>query len=162
LSAGSDVVDELEEGEVERQRLLGDAAVGAEPTPQERPEAFQRVDVDLAEAVAVLVAGVFALPMADRLMSISPFFQPVVDVVFVGVDERPRGDRRFDQRADRRLLAVLQHPDHDPAAALEHAEDRRLLLLERPSARSPLQASAAAEPPFFWTASGWPLCPATT
>ena len=129
---------------------------------KQRPEPFERVDVDLAEAVAVLVAGVLALRMTDRLVSIAPLLQPAVDVVLVGVDQRPRGDRRLDQRADRRLLDVLQHPDHDLAAALEHPEDRRLLLGQRPPARRPLQASSSADSAFFLTASGWPLCPATT
>ena len=68
----------------------------------------------------------------------------------------------LDQRADRHLLDVLQHPDHDLAAALQHPEDRRLLLGQRPPAALPLQPPSAAGPPFFFTASGFPLCPATT
>src|SRR3954470_9387772 len=38
------------------------------PGSQKRPEAFYGVDVDLAEAVAVLVAGVFASTMTDCLV----------------------------------------------------------------------------------------------
>src|SRR5262249_40578693 len=121
-----------------------------------------RVHMDLVEAVAVLVAGVLALPVTDRLVPIAPLLQPAVDVVFVGMDERPRGDRRLDQGADRGLLDVLQHPGHHPATPLEHPEDRRLLLGQRPSARRPLQASPSTDSAFFLTASGWPLCPATT
>src|SRR4051794_15861228 len=57
------VVHELEEGEIERQLLLRDAPVRAQPGAQQRPDALHGVDVDLAEPVAVLVAGV-----ADRLV----------------------------------------------------------------------------------------------
>jgi hypothetical protein len=57
------VVHELEEDEVERQLLLRDAAMGPQPRAQQRPEALSRVDVDLAEAVAIVVAGILAAPM---------------------------------------------------------------------------------------------------
>src|SRR5437764_5305786 len=73
-----------------------------------------------------------------------------------------RGDRLTDQRADRRLLDVGQHANDDLAAPLDHPEDRRLLLRQRPPARGPLQPPAPSGPPFFATAAGWPLCPATT
>src|SRR5512135_1831664 len=57
---------------------------------------------------------------------------------------------------------VLQHPDDDLAAALQHPEDRRLLLGQRPPATLPFQAPPSPGASFFLTASGWPLCPATT
>src|SRR4051794_25791718 len=60
LPAAPGVVDELEEAEIGGQLLLRDAPVGPEPGAQQRPEALGRVDVHLAEAVAVLVAGVLA------------------------------------------------------------------------------------------------------
>src|SRR3712207_9557499 len=69
FAAAAGVVHELEEAEVERQLLLRDAPVRAEPGAQQRPEAFHGVDVDLAEAVAVFVAGVFAPPVADGLVA---------------------------------------------------------------------------------------------
>ena len=78
---------ELEEAEVERQLLLRDAAVRAQPGAQQRPEALDGVDVDLAEAVAVLIARVLAPGVADRLVPVAPVVQAGVDVVLVGVDE---------------------------------------------------------------------------
>ena len=153
---------ELEEAEVQRQLLLRDSPVGPQPRSQQRPEPLHRVDVHLAEPVAVLVAGVLAVGVADRPVHVAPRGQPVVDIIFIGVDLRPLGDRRADQGTDRRLLDVGQHPDHDLPAALDHAEDGWLLLLQSPSAPVAFQAPASARPPFFATASGWPLCPATT
>ena len=43
----------------------------AEPGAQQGPEAFHGVDVDLAGPVPVLVAGIFAAGMADRLVPVA-------------------------------------------------------------------------------------------
>ena len=77
-----------------------------QPRPQQRPEALNRVDVHFAEAVAILVAGVFAAPMADGLVLVAPSFQASVDAVFIGVDEGIFSDCGFDDRLDRGLLHV--------------------------------------------------------
>src|SRR4051794_14376306 len=66
------VVHDLEEGEVERQFLLRDPTMRAEPGAQQRPDAFGRVDVDLAEAVAVVIARVLAAGVADGLVDRLP------------------------------------------------------------------------------------------
>src|SRR5262245_17399808 len=157
-----DVMHELEEAQIERQLLLRDPTMGTQPTSQQRPEALHRVDVDLAEAVPVVIPGELPGGMADRPMHVAPFVQAAVDVVLVGIDHAARRDDRPDQRADGHLLHVGQHPDHDLAAPLDHAEDRRLLLRQCPPTGGPLQAPAASFSPFFLTASGCPLWPATT
>src|SRR4051812_35325028 len=54
LAPPPNVVHELEEPQVQRQPLLRDPPMRAEPTPQQRPEAFERVDVHLAESIAVV------------------------------------------------------------------------------------------------------------
>src|SRR4051794_10711910 len=53
-------VHELKEAEVERQLLLRDAAVWAQPGAQQGPRPLHGVDVDFAEAAAILVARVRA------------------------------------------------------------------------------------------------------
>src|SRR5215207_9791707 len=60
------VVHELEEAEIERQLVLRDAPVRTEPGAQQGPQPFHGVDVHLAEAVAVFVAGILTPGMADR------------------------------------------------------------------------------------------------
>src|SRR3954454_22896593 len=90
------VVHDLEEGEVERQLLLRDAAVRPQPGAQQRPDALHRVDVDLAEAVAVVIARVLAPGVAQGLVPVAPVVQPGVDVVLVGVDQRAVDDRGLD------------------------------------------------------------------
>src|SRR3954463_16106807 len=153
---------ELEESQVQRQALLRNPPMGTEPRTQQRPEPFERVDVHLTEPIPVVVPGELARRMTDRLVIVAPLDQPAVDVILIRVDQSPFGDRPLDQRPDRHLLDVLQHPDDDLAATLQHPEDRRLLLGQCPAASLPLQAPSPGGPPFFFTASGWPLCPATT
>ncbi len=162
FAASACVVHELEEAEIKRQLVLRDAAVRSQPGAQQRPEAFHGVDMHLAEAVAVFVASVFAAPMADRLVPVAPGWQAGVDAVFVRVDEGARGDGGGDDRLDRGLLHVGQHAQHDLAAALDQAKDRRLVLLQRAAARRACQLAPAPEPALLATAAGCPLCPATT
>ena len=95
-------------------------------------------------------------------MPVAPGRQARVDAVFVGVDEGARGDCGGDDRLDRGLLHVGQHAQHHLAAALDQAEDRWLVLLQRAATRRACQPAAPSEPPLLATAAGWPLCPATT
>ncbi len=162
FAAAPGVVHELEEAEIERQLLLRDAPVRAQPGAQQGPDALHGVDVDLAEAVAILVAGVLAAPVADRLVPIAPGRQAGVDVVLVGVDAGALGDGGLDDRLDRLLLHIGQHAQDHLPAALDQAEDGWLVLRQRAAARRACQPAAAAEPPLLATAAGWPLCPATT
>src|SRR5215213_5975174 len=100
-AAAAGVVDELEEAEIQRQLLLRDTPVRAEPGAQQGPCPLHRVDVDLADAVAILVARVFATSVADRLVPVAPGRQAGVAGVLVGVDAGALGDRRLDDRPDR-------------------------------------------------------------
>src|SRR5829696_464865 len=72
FAAAPGVVHELEEAEVERQLLLRNAAVRAEPGAQQGPRPLHGVDVDLTEAVAILVARVLPAAVADGLVLIAP------------------------------------------------------------------------------------------
>ena len=68
------IMHELKEAEVERQLVLRDTPVRAQLGAQQGPEPFHRVDVDLAEAVAIFVTGILAAPVADRLVPIPSAF----------------------------------------------------------------------------------------
>src|SRR4051812_32540560 len=100
--------------------------------------------------------------MADRLVSIPPGWQAGVDVVLVGVDASAFGDGGLNDRLDRLLLDIGQHAHDDLPTALDQAEDRWLVFLQRAAARRSRQPAAASQPPLVATAAGWPLCPATT
>src|SRR4051795_10923274 len=125
------------------------------------PDTLHGVDVHLTEAVAVLVAGILAAAVADRLVPVAPGRQARVDVVVVSVDQAVRGNGRRDHRLDCLLLHVGEHADHELTTALDQTEDRRLFLLQCAPPRPPRQPAASAQPPLFATAAGWPLCPAT-
>ncbi len=162
FAAAACVVHELEEAEVERQLVLRDAAVRAQPGAQQRPEALDGVDVDFAEAITVLVARILAAGVADRLVPVAPGRKAGVDVVLVGMNESVWCDGILDDRLDRGLLYVGQHLQYDLSTTLDQPEDRRLVLLLRAPPGHPLQPAAPSWPPLFATSAGWPLCPATT
>src|SRR5215213_8377076 len=141
------IVNELEEAEIERQLVLREAPMRAEPGAQEGPEPFYGVDVHLAEAVAVLVAGVFAAPVANRLVLVAPGGQAGVDAILVGVDEGASSDDGRDDRLDRPLLHVGHHAQDHRTTALDQAEDGGLILLERaPAWRAGQPASTPKSP----------------
>ena len=156
FSASSGVVDELEEAEVEGQLLLRDAAVGAQPGAQQRPEAFQGIDMDLAEAVPIVIAGILTPGMADRFVTIAPVLQAGIDVVFVGLDQGARADGVADDRLDSRLLNVGQHSENDFAPALDQSQDRRLLLVQGAATAFTFQSPPASFPTFFERRPGFP------
>src|SRR4051812_31486983 len=68
-----------------------------------------------------------------------------MDVVLVGVDEGVPGDRGPDDRLDRLLPDIGQHPQRHPPAALDQAEDRRLVLRQRAAARRSRQPTTPPE-----------------
>ena len=78
----------------------------AQPGAQQRPEAFQGVDVDLVKAITVLVARIFAPAVTDGLVLIAPHWQTSVDIVLVSVDHRAFGDHGINDRFDRFLLNI--------------------------------------------------------
>lgn len=158
----ADVMDELKEAQVKRQFFLRDAPMGSQPGAQQRPEALGGVDVNLMEAVSVFIAGVLAPAVAHGTVVKTPFRQTVVDVVFIGMNLCTRRDEPLDQRTDRDLLDIVQHPHDDGTASLDHAEDRWLFAFQRAAPPRPFQAPPPASPTLFFTASGCPLWPATT
>ncbi len=162
FAASTRIVHELEEAKMERQLVLRGAAVRTQPGAQQRPEPLDGVDVDLAEAVPVLVAGIHAAGITDRFVPIAPGWQAGVDAIFVRVDESARGDGGRDDRLDRGLLHVSQHAQRDLSAALDQAKDRWLVLFQRAASRRACQSATAPGPPLLATAAGWPLCPATS
>src|SRR5450631_3078187 len=75
LTPLSDIVDELEETEVERQLLLRNPTVGTQPRAEQRPETLDGVDMDFAETIAVLVAGELPGRVTDRSTAVPPLGQ---------------------------------------------------------------------------------------
>jgi hypothetical protein len=71
------------------------------------------------------------------------------NVILVGVETPPLGHAGADHGLDGLLLDMLQHPHHHLAAALDQAENRRLLFGQGATPASPLQSATPAFAPFF-------------
>src|SRR4051812_7870838 len=97
---------------------------------------------------------VLAPGVADGLVPVAPVLQPGVDAVLVGVDEGALRDGGLDDGSNGRLLDIGQHPGRHLAAALEQAEDRRLVLLQRAAAGGASQPAAPTGTPLSATAAG--------
>ena len=154
------IMNELKEPQVKRQFLLSNPPV----------RSSQDLNSDQKPSIVLTWISQNPSPSSSRANSppsdtrcggVAPFGQPIVNVIFIGVDNSSFGNRLFDQRGDRLLLHVWEHRDDNLAATLHHAEDRRFLLLQRSSAVFTLQPACPSRP-FFLTSSGLPLCPATT
>src|SRR5215475_4624808 len=113
------------------------------------------------KAIAVVIPSIFTTTVTDAFRLVAPRSQAVIDVVCIGIHASTRNNHGLDQRFDRALLNILQHPNHHVATTLDHPEDRRLLRCERAPSALALEPSAPSAPPFVATASGFPLCPAT-
>ena len=72
FASPSHVVNELEKPKVERQFLLGNAPMRAQPIAQQRPEPFHGVAMHFTKAVAIFISGKFASAMVDAFMVIAP------------------------------------------------------------------------------------------
>jgi hypothetical protein len=107
----ADVVHKLEEPQVEREFLLGNAPMRAQPTPQERPEAFHCVYVHFAKAVPVFISGKLASPMVDTLMIVSLNMQASINAILVCINMCTWKDGVFDKGLDRLLLDIGQQID---------------------------------------------------
>jgi hypothetical protein len=161
FATATGVMHELAEPKIQRQFVLRDAAVRAQPGAQQRPEAFDGIDVNLAEPIAIFITRILAVSVADRLVAVAPGGQSSIDVGFIGMDQRAGRNRLGDDRLDRRLLHVAQPVQDHRSAALDQAKDWRFLLFQRAASRRTWKPATPSRPPLFTTSTGWPLCPAT-
>src|SRR5215510_4473848 len=138
----ADVVHELEESQIDREFLLGNTPMRAQPTPQERPKAFHRVDVHFAHAVAIVIAGKLASPVVDTLMAVTPGLQTGINAVLVCIHPCPWHDGVFNQGLDGLLLHVGQEIDDHLTATLQHPKDGRSFLRQGATPRLALELAS--------------------
>lgn len=112
-------------------------------------------------AIAVVIAGLFTTAMADALLRIMPRGHTAIDVIRIRVHTRARGHRRLDERRDRQVLDVFQHPQDHITATRDSPHTRRLLGSQRAASPLALEPSAPAASPFWVTTCGLPWWPAT-
>src|SRR5262245_16951215 len=115
-----------------------------QPTAQQRPKAFHRVDVHFAHAVAIVIAGKLAPSMVDTLMAVAPGLHTGINAVLVCIHTCPWHDGVFDQGLDGLLLHAGQEIDDHLPPALQHPKDRWSFLLQGPTPRFALQSTATS------------------
>src|SRR5262245_41337325 len=124
----ADIVHELEEPQVDREFLLGNAPMRTQPTPQERPKAFHGIHMDFTKTVAIVIASEFASSVVDTLMAVAPGLQTGINAVLVRVHQCPWINDVFDERLDRLLLHIGKQINHHLPPALHHPKDGRSFL----------------------------------
>ncbi len=77
------------------------------------------------KAILIVIPCEFTLAMMNHGMGIAPSFQPSVDVVLIGINERVRDKSLFNQRLHGFLLDILQPLNAHIPPALNQAQDRR-------------------------------------
>src|SRR3990172_2390640 len=111
---------------VATEKMLADTPKRTQEGTQARPQSFNRVGVDFADAIAVIVARPLVNAMRHRR---TRTLNGVVTVVLVGVDMRAFTREAFDVRPQRDGLGVLDHPQtHLPALPPNRAQDGRTVI----------------------------------
>jgi hypothetical protein len=100
-----------------------------EEVPQPRPQPFQRVVVDLADPVPVVLPRRLTHYVADRQIQPAHTGQPVVPAPLVGEQAHFRPGRSH-HHAPERLVDVLDHRHPDPAPLMsDDPAERRAVVL---------------------------------
>src|SRR6266571_3983415 len=108
--------------------------MGAQPAPQQRPEAFHGIHMDFTKAIPIFISGVLASSMVDALMLVSPGTQAGINTVLIRINKRTWGNGLFDKGLNGLLLHIRKHVDDHLTAPLHHAKDRWLLFRQCASA----------------------------
>ena len=67
------LTDERTEFEINRQLLLRDAPMGAEPRAQQRPKSFYRVSVDFAKVSVIFVLSIFSSALTNAFGRVASY-----------------------------------------------------------------------------------------
>lgn len=101
------------------------------------------------EPIAIFIACILSLGMINALMSVTPFRQSVINIIFISVDQALRRHGAGQHWVDGRLLDIGQQLDGDFAVPLQQAENRRLLFGQGAAPTRAFQASPTAFSPEF-------------
>ena len=80
---GLEITPEFSDGNIATQVSLVNALERTEEVTDIGPQALSRIDVNLADTIAIIISGPLILPVSDRGMSAE---EVVVGLVFIGVD----------------------------------------------------------------------------
>jgi hypothetical protein len=120
-----------------------------EPRAQQRPEPFQRIDMDFMKSIAIFVTRIFTLRVIDRFVRVAPLRQPAIDIVLICVQLATRFHCTCNDRLNRCLLNIGQHLNDHLAVALKQAKDGWFLLGQCPAPTRAFQSATTAFSPEF-------------
>jgi hypothetical protein len=89
------------------------------------------MDVHIMKAITIVISRILTAEMANRLVRIAPCLQTSIDIIGIG--------EGASAQCDGGLLDIGQHRHGDISTAGHHAENRRFLSRQRPSATCPLE-----------------------
>ena len=92
-------------------------------------------------------------------MGTTPFLEPFVDIVLIGVYEATPGNELFYYRPDSLLLDIVEEPQGKQPIALHQSEDGRFFTFHCASATSSLETAPARQTPSLPYFCGLPLMP---
>jgi len=115
----------------------------SQPGTQQRPEAFQGVDMYFMKTISIFVPSILACRMIDLLMQIAPFTQAVVNVIFIRVELATERDCAGNHRLDRHLLYIGEHSDDHFTISLEQSQHGRLVSSQGSTSTLAFQTSSS-------------------
>src|SRR5262249_15332917 len=119
----ADIVHKLEETQVEREFLLCNAPMRAQPTAQQRPEAFHGIHMDFTKTVAIFISSELASSVVDTLMVVAPGLQTGINAVLIRINKRTWNDSVFDEGLNGLLLHIGKELDDHLPTTLHHPKD---------------------------------------
>lgn len=131
----------------------------AKPRAQQGPKTFHGIDVDLTEAILVLITSIFGLGMMDGFMGIAPGFQLAINGVFIGKNDRTGLDGLTHQGLNGLLLDVGEYLNNDFPAALDHAEEGWFFFRQGEAPWRSFQVSASSQTSLLGRRFGMTLVP---
>ena len=155
--SSSHVVNNRKEAPIQWQVVLCNASMRAPPRSQQGPKAFPGVDGYFMQAITGIIPRLFATAVTDACLRLAPLFHTALHVVRIRVKTGTWRNRRLEQGFDRPVLDVCQQLHHHRSTTRDHPEERWLRRGECAASAFPLESSAPAAPPFFFTSSGFPL-----
>ena len=131
-----------------------------QPRAEQAPHAFNRVDVDLVDPVAIVITRPFPVTVIHGDVCVAPGGHPGVDRVFIGVDDTAGLNGVQDMRLYGPLLNVVTEVERELSTPLDHPQHWRFVGRGGAASSLTLQSPSASRTMFFFTRSFWPLCPA--
>jgi len=100
----------LVNGDITGQVLLMNSTERAQEITQTGPAAFIGIDVDLPNAISIVIPSPFVLTVTNR---VPHPLELVIAIILIGVDRSLSSGKLFNERTQGRPLRIFHHPNTD-------------------------------------------------